>query len=353
MSAPTIVAPTGVPGLDLILHGGLPTEALIFVVGMPGAGKTILASQLLFHALQRGQRGLILTTYSEGHVKLLDHLKTFSFFDEAQVGSTLLLYSLPAVIRADIEQAATSLVKIIRESAAGFVVIDGFQALVDHFDDPNALRRLLASLSIQLSYLKITLIITFTGEARDQATSPLLTTADLVLALDYSRDDWRHRRRLEVVKQRGRPHLSGAHSYSIGPDGLVIEPRLEVRPLGIAQVRPTGRAPFNLAELDNLMRGGLTAGSITLMVGAPGVGKTTLGLHWGLSGAATGTQTVFLSFEERPEELRSKAEVFGLPIAEALHAGTLTISYRTSVELTPIWLLRSCSRLSRPRLRGW
>ncbi|HEY0603045.1 MAG TPA: ATPase domain-containing protein, partial [Herpetosiphonaceae bacterium] len=66
MSVSPVLMPTSVPGLDLVLGGGIPRGALVFLVGSPGAGKTILASQILFEAARAGSRGLIFTAFSEG-----------------------------------------------------------------------------------------------------------------------------------------------------------------------------------------------------------------------------------------------------------------------------------------------
>ncbi len=60
------VVPTLVPGLDTILGGELTAKAVVLLVGSPGAGKTVLATQLLFQAARRGARGLIMTNASEG-----------------------------------------------------------------------------------------------------------------------------------------------------------------------------------------------------------------------------------------------------------------------------------------------
>jgi circadian clock protein KaiC len=46
---------SGVPGLDTILGGGVSRNAMIFIVGPPGAGKTILGSQFVFEAVRRGE----------------------------------------------------------------------------------------------------------------------------------------------------------------------------------------------------------------------------------------------------------------------------------------------------------
>ncbi len=92
---------------------------------------------------------------------------------------------------------------------------------------------------------------------------------------------------------------------------------------------------FDLAELDRLMEGGLTAGTTTLLVGAPGVGKTTLGLVWALSGAEPTNTCVVLSFDERLPGLQVKAAFLGLPLQAALEAGACTFLQINPVQLNP------------------
>ena len=50
--------PTGIKGLDEILHGGLPKSRTILVVGSPGSGKTTFAMQFLASGAKSGQPGL-------------------------------------------------------------------------------------------------------------------------------------------------------------------------------------------------------------------------------------------------------------------------------------------------------
>ena len=317
--------PTGVPGLDLLLAGGLSPTALVVVVGPTGAGKTVLASQILFHALQPSARGLILTAYSEDHAKLLAHLRPFAFFSAPAVGQTLTLVSLPSLRGMDIATATSAISSLIRDSGARVVVLDGFQGMADQLDDVTALRRLLSALAAQLSYLNVTLLLTLTGTAREAPTTTGLTSADVVLGLHYTLDGWRHTRRIEVLKQRGRAHLPGTHSYTITSSGITIFPRLETRVPRTLQPRPTGRAPFELAELDQLLHGGPTAGSTTLVVGAPGVGKTTLGLVWALTAATPGGSSLFLNFEEPLPEVHRKADVPGASAAVGAGGGGVAL----------------------------
>jgi circadian clock protein KaiC len=71
--------PTGIPGLDVVLGGGLLPGALLFIVGMPGAGKTLLAQQMAFASARRGVPAVCFTTLSEPHDKLLRHIGDLSF----------------------------------------------------------------------------------------------------------------------------------------------------------------------------------------------------------------------------------------------------------------------------------
>jgi circadian clock protein KaiC len=70
---------TGVLALDVILGGGLPRGSLVLIMGLPGSGKTTLASQIGFTAAAEGKTTLILTALSESTNKLIHHLSAFHF----------------------------------------------------------------------------------------------------------------------------------------------------------------------------------------------------------------------------------------------------------------------------------
>lgn len=330
--AETLLA-TLVPGLDTVLGGGLLPNSLVFVVGPPGAGKTVLASQILFEAARRGQRVLILSNFSEGHEKLAEHLRAFSFFDEHLLAERFTLLSLLSVIGEEREAAATSITKAIRDVGAKLVMIDGLQGLAGIFSR-NEIRRMMARLSTVGSYLGATLIVTLEGMGRNPATVSEITVADVVIGLDYRVEGWRHRRRLDLIKQRGLPPLAGLHPYAITDAGVVVSPRLEARLTPAAQP-VVGRAAFDLAELDGLLGGGLPVGSATVLSGAPGIGKTLLGLAWARAGAQAGEEAVFLGFAEQPAALRAKAAAFGIDLEADVAAGALYLMRLSPVEIEP------------------
>jgi len=248
-------APTGVHGLDFVLGGGLDSGALVFIVGPTGAGKTVLASQMVFSAARRGMRALVLTSYSEGHVKLLDHLRSFAFYDDALVSQEITLLALPGILPSDPEAAATTIVQTIRQTGAQIVLIDGFQGITPLLH-PGSDRMMLAALANQLVYLKTTALLTVADTPRTPALNPELTTTDLTIGLHYTLVERRHQRALEVIKQRGRAPVAGLHTYTISAAGLTVQPRTEALPLPEQRPQRSGRAAFGLPELDALIAGG-------------------------------------------------------------------------------------------------
>ncbi|MFN8159875.1 MAG: DNA repair protein RadA [Solirubrobacterales bacterium] len=85
------------------------------------------------------------------------------------------------------------------------------------------------------------------------------------------------------------------------------------RPVALAEVRATRdeRLRTGIGELDRVLGGGLVPGSLVLLGGAPGIGKSTLtGMALG-NLAAAGAGTLFVSGEESPAQVRLRAERLG------------------------------------------
>jgi DNA repair protein RadA/Sms len=89
------------------------------------------------------------------------------------------------------------------------------------------------------------------------------------------------------------------------PGAAAPVPLVEVDPLGAAG-RPTG-----VGELDRVLGGGLVPGSVTLLGGEPGMGKSTLLLQAMGAMAAAGARCLLVAGEESPEQVRLRAARLG------------------------------------------
>ena len=324
---------TGVPGLDTVLGGGLPVGDLLFVVGAPGSGKTILALQIGFLRARAGAKVLLLTTFSESHDKLVAHLSNFSFFDPLAIGQQLQFLSILPMIEEGGEETVRTVVRAVRQQGIDLVIIDGFRGIRDAFPSDFSTRQFLQLIGTQLAYLGATLIITVETDVDNSLLYAELTTADSIIALQRNLLGRQHRRILEVRKLRGQAPLPGLHRYHIGPNGVTVFPRIESLEIPALPPPEPGRAAFGLPRLDTMLMGGLTTATTTLLCGSPGTGKTLLGLHYLLAGIAAGEEGLLVTVHESEAQLADKARAFGLDLEDAFASGRLRLIRRVPVEL--------------------
>ena len=72
------------------------------------------------------------------------------------------------------------------------------------------------------------------------------------------------------------------------------------------------RVPFGIDALDKMISGGLLCGSAVLIEGAPGTGKTTLGMEFIYNGIMKHDEPgLIITFEEFPQQYYRDAESFG------------------------------------------
>jgi len=77
---------------------------------------------------------------------------------------------------------------------------------------------------------------------------------------------------------------------------------------------PTSRLLTGVEGLDEILRGGCLPGRAYLLRGGPGSGKTTLGMHILVTGAAKGESTLFITLGEAVEQIRTNAAQVGIDL---------------------------------------
>jgi DNA repair protein RadA/Sms len=92
-------------------------------------------------------------------------------------------------------------------------------------------------------------------------------------------------------------------------------------PIADVDARAAAPVPTHVGELDRVLQGGLVAGSVTLLAGEPGMGKSTLLLQALGRLAAHGTRCLLVTAEESCAQVKLRAERVG-----ALDAGLLVVA---------------------------
>jgi circadian clock protein KaiC len=160
-----------------------------------------------------------------------------------------------------------------------------------------------------------------------------LTAVDGIVALSQELVGDHGIRLLQVIKQRGADPLIGRHSFQIDSAGIRCFPRQEALAAPGEKPLEDRRLRFGIAELDEMLGGGLSYSTNTIIAGATGVGKTVLSLHYALEGAATGERTLLVTFHENATQLAYKGRLVGLDVQGALDSGTLQIRHYSVADL--------------------
>lgn len=325
---------TGDDNLDRVLSGGLIAGSTVVISGPPGAGKSILAQQIVFTNATPERPALLVSTFSEPQSKLVAHLSGFDFFDDDAFGDRIRPLTLVDALRSEagLDRVVDELTAEVVRSRPSIVVIDSAKALTDGTASPR-LRSSMYELVARLSHTGATLLLV--GEYDDEAiaTRPEFAVTDAILQLSNDAVGAVDRRALRVAKLRGSGFVSGRHSLALSSAGVQVFPRLEsiVQTADISALE--GRASLGVEGLDERVGGGLPAGDATLLMGPSGAGKTVLCLHFTGAGVAAGERCLYVSLEEAPDALTAKWRSFGMPLDDALADGRLVLHHAPITEL--------------------
>src|SRR5450755_4189856 len=123
--------PTGVPGLDEILCGGLPEYSFNILAGAPGCGKTTLAHQIMFANATSERPALYFTVLGEPSIKMLRYQQQFTFFNQAKMDGAIRFVNLSQlVLDNDLGAVLDAIIKEVEASNAKVVVVDSFRTVV-------------------------------------------------------------------------------------------------------------------------------------------------------------------------------------------------------------------------------
>lgn len=331
--------PTGVPGLDAVIGGGIPEYSFNLIGGGPGGGKTTLAHQLVFANATIDRPALYFTVLGEPAVKMLRYQQRFSFFDTERIGDTIRFINLADAARqGDLDALLKRIVSEVEEHAPGIVVVDSFRTaghVAGRTRSDHDLRLFVEELGVHLTSWQVTSFLVGEYGAPARRSDPVFTIADGILWLTQQKDRNSVVRKLQIIKVRGQPHMPGLHTFKITDNGLQVFPRISLAVREEERVASDGRLSLGIEGMDELMGGGIPGGDSVLVTGPSGSGKSVLATQFIAEGVRRGEPGVLVVFEEHPKEYVHRAEGLGFELGSMIKSGDLEVIYLRPLDLSP------------------
>ena len=299
--------PSGVPGLDEVLGGGIPEFSFNLVAGGPGSGKTTLGHQIMFANASPGRKAVYFSIIGEPPIKMLRYQQQYSFFDASKVGdgSVRFVHLGQQALDGGMAKVLEAVQQELERSSPAIVVVDSFRAMVrsvlagpaGELELTDFMQRLALTLT---SYQATTFLL---GEYGDgEHDSAVFTVADGLLWLYQAVDRNSVVRKIQVMKMRGQGQIPGLHTTRITDAGYNVFPRI-IKPEEIVTDHPLQhRLKTGVPGLDRLMAGGIPRGYSVLVAGPSGSGKTVLSNQFIIEGISQGENGIVAVFEKRPND---------------------------------------------------
>jgi circadian clock protein KaiC len=332
-------APTGIRGFDEITRGGLPRGRVTLLVGGPGAGKTLLALEMLVRGAREFAEPAVFVAFEENSRQIITNATSFGWDLPALERERLFFLDArlsPHVVRSgdfDLSAMLAGIGAKIDEMGAKRIVFDGIDVLLTLLDDPAAERREVYRIHHWLQDRELTAVLTAKAAESDRPTAEryafMQFMVDSVVLLQHRLLDRVSLRSIRVVKYRGSGFGENEYPLVITPGGI------EISTFGGAELVHKAleeRISSGIPRLDAMIGGGYHRGSSVLITGAPGTAKTTLGGSFVARTSADGERALYVSFDEAAPQIVRNLRSVGIDLGQYVDAGLLHMySVRTEV----------------------
>lgn len=327
MSTEQTRVPSGVPGFDDILHGGLPPNHVYLLGGVPGTGKTTFGLQFLLEGVRRGEKVIYITLLQDQ--RTVAEMAVSHGWDMTGVHVCSMVSSSEVELRAaeqtllpSSEVQLNTVIDAIKEAVDRIkparVVLDSIEQLRLLAGDPAIFHQKILALQMLLEANNATSIFVATKK------EDIETLAHGSISLEMmARPYGELLRRLLVLKMRGVSFVGGYCSFRIQTGGIEVFPRL---PRAGKMAKPEFPiAASGVVELDAMLGGGLTFGTSCLISGQAGTGKSSLATTYAFAAAKRGQRVAIFLFDERGDILVKRAKGLGMNLTPLIEKGLITL----------------------------
>jgi circadian clock protein KaiC len=323
-------AATGIPGFDEITAGGLPKGRPSLICGGAGCGKSLFAVEFLVRgAVQYGEPG-VLMTFEESHQDIEKNAASLGFNIPQLVAQKKLFVDYVHLDRSQIEENGEydleglflRLNHAVTSIGAKRVALDTIEALFSGLKNQAILRAELRRLFKWLKDRGLTAVITAErGEGSLTRHGLEEYVSDCVVLLDHRVHGQVSTRRLRVIKYRGSTHGTNEYPFLIDRAGLAVLP---VTAASMEYTVSSKRIPSGIPKLDQMLGGkGFFRGSVVLLSGSSGTGKTSISAHLAHATCQRGERCLYFSFEEPAAQIMRNMKSIGLDLEPHVRKGLL------------------------------
>lgn len=310
--------------------------------GQPGAGKTTLALQFLLEGVKAGEQCMFVTlsetsdelsATAASHGWNLDgvHIMELIASEESLIPDARYTMFHPSEV--ELTETTKSVVETAKRIRPSRVVFDSLSELRLLADNPLRYRRQILALKQQFVRLGCTVLV-LDDKTHTAHDMHLHSIAHGVIVLEVATAEYGVlRRQLQVKKLRGTAYREGFHDFIIRRGGLTIFPRLvasEHRVPYAADVIKSG-----IDQLDELLGGGLTKGTSTLIIGPAGSGKSSLATQYVTTAAEHGERSSMFVFDESIATLLERSAGLKMPLSALMDDGLVQVRQVDPAELSP------------------
>ena len=323
-------SPTGIPGLDEITRGGIPTGRTTLVCGSAGCGKTLFATEFLVRGATQYDEPGVFMSFEETGKELSENVASLGFDLKDLIARKKLVIDHVQVERSQIEETGEydlealfiRLGYAIDSIGAKRVVLDTLESLFAALPNEAILRSELRRLFGWLKTKGVTAIITAERGSGTLTRHGLEEyVSDCVILLDHRVTDLVSTRRLRVVKYRGSTHGTNEYPFLIDEQGISILP---ITSLGLNHSVSNERISTGIPRLDTMLGGkGFYRGSSILVTGTPGTGKSSMSATFADASCRAGERVLYFAFEESEQQIVRNMRSIGIDLERWIKRGLL------------------------------
>jgi circadian clock protein KaiC len=342
-AATTSFMSTGNDGLDTILQGGLAPRRTYLLEGQPGTGKTTLALQWLLAGAAQGEQSLHVSlseTAEELRTTMASHdwQPNHDYFsivelnvarESLEADAQYIMYHPSEVELGETIERVLSQIQAVKPSR---VVIDSLSELQLLAQDPLRYRRQILALKQFFTEQNCTALFISQMPASDHQGGVHSLVHGVIALERLSLGFGATRRRLQVVKMRGRSFREGFHDFVIRRGGLEVFPRLIAA--DHRQSFERTQLASGKATLDDLLGGGLVRGTSTLFMGPTGTGKSSLASQYAAAALERGQGVAVYTFDEGRDLFLDRARSLQFDFGPHLESKRLSVHQIDAAELS-------------------